>query len=336
MQVVDGSQGEGGGQIFRSALTLAMCLQKPVQIKNIRAGRSKPGLLRQHLACLRAAQAISGARVLGDELGSTEVVFEPGLVNAGNYHFAIGSAGSTSLLFQTILLPLLLANGVSELCLEGGTHNGLAPSFDFIEQTLLPVLARMGYRVEVVLEKFGFYPAGGGQWRARIFPAENVCSLELCDRGRLMKVFAVVTLSQLPRHIGDRELQQIKRRCHWPDDNLHYRSVESVGPGNMVSLRVSAECITEVFEVVGEKQLRAERVAGRAVNALERYLKAGVPVGEYLADQLLLPMVLGNGGRFVTLEPSQHLLTNVSVISQLTGTSIEVRKIDSDVWMVEI
>lgn len=336
MLVIDGSQGEGGGQIFRSSLTLSMCLQKPVRIKNIRAGRSKPGLLRQHLACLRASQAICAAEVSGDELGSTEVVFKPGEVKSGEYRFAIGSAGSTSLVFQTILLPLLLADGVSEVCLEGGTHNHHAPSFDFIEKSFLPLMEKMGYRAEAELERFGFYPAGGGQWRARIQPVRELEALELTDRGAILKNEAVATSSQIPGHIAERELRQIRKKCHWPEENLHQREVNSAGPGNIVSLRVASEHTTEVIEVVGEKRLSSERVAGRAVKALNRYLEANVPVGEHLADQIVLPMVLGKGGRFRTQEPSLHLMTNIEVIRQLTGAQVKVQKESDHAWTISV
>ncbi|WP_237060295.1 RNA 3'-terminal phosphate cyclase [Microbulbifer sediminum] len=336
MHTIDGSQGEGGGQIFRSALTLSTCLGEPVRIRNIRAGRRKPGLMRQHLVCLHAAQAISGAQVTGDELGSTEVTFKPGKVNAGEYRFAIGTAGSTSLVFQTILLPLLLADGVSEVCLEGGTHNKQAPSFDFIQAGFLPVMAQMGYRAEVQLERFGFYPAGGGRWRARIYPVGELKPLALLERGAVLSKEALVTSAQIPGHVADRELRHIASKGDWAADELQRRQVDSFGPGNIVSLRVYAEHVTEVIEVVGEKHLSSERVAGRAVKEFNRYMEAGVPVGEHLADQLLLPMVLGRGGRFRTLAPSQHLLTNIDVIRQLTGMEISVRKESGHAWIVSV
>lgn len=336
MHVIDGSQGEGGGQIFRSSLTLSMCLQKPVHIKNIRAGRRKPGLLRQHLACLRAGRDICGAEISGDELGAMEVVFKPGRVRPGEYRFAIGSAGSTSLVFQTILLPLLLCDGASEVCLEGGTHNPNAPSFDFIDRAFLPLISKMGYRAETELERFGFYPAGGGRWRARIQPVQQLKSLDLPDRGAVLQQEALVTSSHIPAHIAERELQKIRDKCHWPEQSLHRRQVESAGPGNIVSLRVVSEQVAEVIEAVGEKQLTAERVAGRAVKALNQYLAADVPVGEHLADQLVLPMVLGKGGHFRTQQPSQHLLTNIDVIHQFTDIQVKLEQQSDLTWTVSV
>ena len=191
--VIDGSQGEGGGQIFRTSLSLAMCLGKPVRIENIRAGRNKPGLLRQHLVCLRAAQEICNAKVTGAELGSSCVTFVPAAIKAGEYRFAIGSAGSTTLVFQTVLLPLLMADDVSQLHLEGGTHNGMAPSVDFIVQCFLPVILKMGCQVEAKLERYGFYPAGGGAWRVRIYPALDIRSLTLTVSGEEISRSAVAT-----------------------------------------------------------------------------------------------------------------------------------------------
>lgn len=340
MTIIDGSQGEGGGQIFRTSLTLSMCLGKAVCIENIRAGRTKPGLLRQHLTCLRAAQEICGAEITGDELGSMEVTFNPGKVKAGQYRFAVGSAGSTSLVFQTVLLPLLFAGGfageTSEIYLEGGTHNGYAPSYDFIEACFLPVIARMGYKVDVELDRYGFYPAGGGAWKIRIHPMQGVAKLDLMERGAVVRQLAVAMSSQIPEHITERELAEVQKKCLWSGDQLQQRIVDSVGPGNMVSLRVESDHVTEVVEVVGEKQLSAERVAGRAIKAIKTYLDAGVPVGEHLADQLLLPMVLAKGGQFKTLSPSQHLLTNVEVIKQLMDVEVEVKQESEHVWNVSV
>tara|TARA_B100000446_G_scaffold61867_1_gene58325 strand:+ start:21401 stop:22453 length:1053 start_codon:yes stop_codon:yes gene_type:complete len=334
--VIDGSQGEGGGQIFRTTLTLAMCLGKSVRIKNIRAGRNRPGLLRQHLACLRAAKEISGAEVTGDELGSSVVTFEPGKVKSGEYRFAIGSAGSTTLVFQTVLMPLLLAEDVSELYLEGGTHNGMAPSFDYIEQCFLPVLSGIGCRIEIDLERYGFYPAGGGAWRVRIHPANKIQPLTLVERGEVINEEAVALSARIPAHVTERELSQVKKKCYWPESSLKQKLVSSEGPGNMVSLRVNVGEVTEVFESVGERNVSAERVAGRAIRDMKRYLEAGVPVGEYLADQLVLPMALGRGGRFRTLKPSQHLLTNVEVIEAIAGVEIVLTESGDDDWSVVV
>jgi len=340
MAIIDGSQGEGGGQIFRTSLTLAMCLGKAVRIENIRVGRSKPGLLRQHLTCLRAAQEICSAEVTGDELGAMEVTFKPGMVVAGEYRFSVGSAGSTSLVFQTVLFPLLFAGGfadeASEIYLEGGTHNGFAPSYDFIEACFLPVIARMGYKANVELQRYGFYPAGGGVWKVRIHPMQGVARLDLMERGDVVNRVAVATSSQIPKHITERELAQVQKKCLWSGDQLQQRIVDSVGPGNMISLRVESEHVTEFVEVVGEKQLSAERVAGRAIKAIKTYLEADVPVGEHLADQLLLPMVLAKGGEFRTLSPSQHLLTNIEVIKQLMDVDVRVKQESDHVWRVSV
>ncbi len=334
MIVIDGSLGEGGGQIFRTSLTLAMCLGKSVRIQNIRAGRSKPGLLRQHLTCLRAAQMICDAEITGDELGSREVTFRPGMIKAGEYRFSVGSAGSTSLVFQTVYMPLLFAKEVSEIYLEGGTHNGFAPSFDFIAECFLPAIAQMGYRADVELQRYGFYPAGGGAWRVRIYPVQKTTRLNLVERGREVSRLAVATSACLPEHITERELDQVRRIGLWPASTLKQQLVRSQGPGNILSLRLCSENVSEVVEVVGEHGVSAERVAKKAIREVKRYLKVDVSVGEYLADQLLLPMVLGVGGIFRTLKPSQHLLTNISIISQLMNIDIQLSEIEKGVWEV--
>ncbi len=333
---IDGSKGEGGGQIFRTSLSLAMCLGQPVRIEKIRAGRNRPGLLRQHMVCLKAAQEICDAKVSGAELGSSSVTFIPGTIKAGQYRFAIGSAGSTTLVFQTVLMPLLLADDESELYIEGGTHNGMAPSYDFIQQSFLPQMVKMGCRIETELESYGFYPAGGGAWKARVYPLQEKRSLHLMECGELRRQSAVATSSRIPAHVAKRELSMVQKKLLWPEASLHERQVQSSGPGNLVSLRIEMDNVTEVCESIGERNVSAERVAGRAIRDLKRYQSAAVPVGEYLADQLLLPMALGRGGRFRTLNPSQHLLTNIEVIKQLTSVDFQLTRLDEDCWEVAV
>ncbi len=336
MIVVDGSQGEGGGQIFRTTLTLAMCTGQSVRIENIRAGRNKPGLLRQHLTCLNAAKAICGARVSGDALGSQTVTFVPGPVRSGEYHFAVGSAGSTTLVFQTVFLPLALSQGVSELYLEGGTHNGMAPSVDYIKHSFLPVLAKLGWNAEIELERYGFYPAGGGAWRVRIQPATSIQPLTLLQRSEITSLQAVAISANLPGHIAERELEHVRKRCRWPETDLHQQHVTSVGQGNIVSLRLMMPELTAVFETTGTKGLSAERVAGKAVKAMRDYLSSDAMVCEHLADQLILPMVLGRGGSFTTAEVSLHLSTNIDVVRQLTGVEIRLEQQGEQCWRVDV
>jgi RNA 3'-terminal phosphate cyclase (ATP) len=182
---IDGSAGEGGGQILRSALALALATGRPFEITNIRAGRKKPGLLRQHLTAVTAAAAVSGTQAPGARLGAGELRFTPGAIAPGEYRFAVGTAGSTTLVLQTVLPPLLVARGPSTLILEGGTHNPYAPPFDFLAKAFLPLVARMGPRVEAVLERPGFYPAGGGCIRVRVEPAPRLERLDLLERGEI-------------------------------------------------------------------------------------------------------------------------------------------------------
>lgn len=336
MLVIDGSLGEGGGQILRTTLSLAMCLGKPVRIDNIRAGRRKPGLLRQHLTCLHAAKSICQAQVSGDKLGSSSVSFTPGNISAGEYHFAVGSAGSSTLVLQTVLPALLLADGVSELTLEGGTHNGMAPSFEFLRECYLPVLLAMGCEVEAELQSYGFYPAGGGRLRVRVHPASSLKELNLNERGEFIEREAVAISSRLPGHVTERELKEIHKLCGWSENELNQKMVRSAGPGNMLSLRLSSGMLTEVIDVVGERKLSAEAVAHRAIEALRRYEASGVPVGEYLADQLLLPMALGRGGVFITMPPSQHTLTNIEVITAISGIEITARELSEQRWKIAV
>ena len=327
MLEIDGSFGEGGGQVLRSALTLSMVTGKPIKVVNVRAGRRKPGLMRQHLTAVQAAAQISSAHVEGDHVGSTSLEFEPQETTAGDYHFAVGTAGSATLVLQTVLPALLTAPSASTLVLEGGTHNPMAPPYPFLADTFLPLINRMGPEVEVTLERPGFYPAGGGRLRVEIRPCEHLQGFELLERGEVRVRKATAVVARLPRHIGERELRVVRKKMGWADSELHLEEIEdSHGPGNAVVLQVGSENLTEPFIGFGELRVRAEAVAQRAIRDLRRYLKSEAPVGEYLADQLLLPLALAGGGSFASLPLSRHAMTQIELVRRFIDIPIEVER----------
>lgn len=336
--VIDGSQGEGGGQILRTSLALAIITNQPLRIERIRAKRDKPGLRRQHLVAVRAAADISGGKLTGDEIGSRELEFHPQAARPGRYHFDIGSAGSTTLVLQTILLPLLLAEGHSTIELTGGTHNPFAPPADFLQQAFLPLLNRMGAKVSFDVERFGFYPAGGGRVRAEIASTGSLTPLRLVDRGEIRRRLCRAIVANLPEHIGRRELATVAAALDWPEECLELRKDEGcfVGKGNVVNLEIESEHVTEVFTGFGRRGVAAEKVAGEAAAEAKRYLDAGVPVGEHLADQLLLPLALAGGGEYVTLPPSSHLKTNADIIRRFLNVQIGMDELPTGNWRIVV
>jgi RNA 3'-terminal phosphate cyclase (ATP) len=328
MLIIDGSAGEGGGQILRSALSLSLCTGKPVKITSIRAGRPRPGLMRQHLTALRAAAEVGRAEVSGAEIGSREVVFRPRGVTPGEHAFDVGSAGSTTLVLQTVLPALLAASAPSDLVLRGGTHNPLAPPFEFLDRAFLPLLRRMGPRVSATLEARGFYPAGGGRMRVRVEPAP-LGSLTLLERGEVLRREGVARVENLPGAIARREIEAAAGVLGWPRECFRIEAVKGApGPGNVIDVVIESEHVTEVFTAFGEKGVRAEEVGERAASEALAYLAAGVPVGEHLADQLVLPMAIGAGGAFRTVTPSSHTRTQIDLVARLTGARITVAPVD--------
>lgn len=330
--------GEGGGQVLRSSLALSLLSATPFRITGIRAGRARPGLMRQHLVALNAAAEIGAASVRGAEIGSTQLEFEPYGIRGGNYTFAIGGAGSTTLVFQTVLLPLLLGAATpSTLTFEGGTHNPMAPPFDFIARTFLPLVARVGGQVHVELSRHGFYPAGGGRWTARIEPSRRLERLTLLDRGALLGRSAQALVASLAPTVALRELDALATALGWDRAACRPRMVaDSCGPGNALLAFLESEHITEVVTGFGERGVSAERIASGVASEVTRYLTAGVPVGEHLADQLLLPMALGAGGVFRTVQPSQHFLTQLSLLKLFLDTTAIVAQEGDDVWRIEV
>lgn len=337
MIVIDGSMGEGGGQIIRSSLALSLITGQPFSVKNVRAGRSKPGLLRQHLTAVNAAAEISKAEVQGNVIGSSELVFRPGKVNAGKFHFSVGTAGSATLVLQTILPALIVAENKSELILEGGTHNPYAPPYDFLDRVFLPCLRKMGPNVSCTLVRPGYYPAGGGRFSVSIEPTRKLTGFDLIHRGELKTRRAQAIACQLPVNVARRELQTVQQMLNWEENALELATPkESIGPGNVLMIEMAFEEITEMFTGFGEKRVPAEEVAKKACQEARQYLASEAPVGKYLADQLLLPFAMAGKGSFHTMPPSRHTLTNIEVIRKFLDVNINCTPLSDRAWCVAI
>jgi RNA 3'-terminal phosphate cyclase (ATP) len=320
---IDGSQGEGGGQILRSALSLAICTGQAFRIEHIRARREKPGLLRQHVTAARAAAEISGGELDGCEVGSSTLAFRPGSVRPGEYSFSIGTAGSCTLVLQTVLPPLLTASGPSVVRISGGTHNKAAPPVEFLTRAFLPLIVRMGAAVSLHLARYGFHPRGGGLIEVQITPVERLRSIELLDRGTRLRGYAEAYISGIALHVAERELAVVGKRLNWSPEDLKVRGLASeMGPGNALVLTVEHDNITEVFTGFGERGRSAENVAEGAARETLKYLAHAAPVGPHLADQLLLPMAFGGVTAFATCAPTMHFKSNADVIHMFTGRRI--------------
>jgi RNA 3'-terminal phosphate cyclase (ATP) len=337
MLTIDGSMGEGGGQILRSSIALAIITGTPIAIENIRAKRDKPGLRKQHLTAALAAAEICGARIEGAHVGSSKLVFAPGKLAPGDYHFDIGTAGSTTLVAQTVLPPLILADAPSRLLLAGGTHNIHAPPLDYLERVFLPLVNRMGPRVQLQFERYGFFPAGGGRFRMQIEPAGKLMPISLLERGATVRREARAIVAGLSPNIANRELTLIKNRLDLSDDELLARDLgRGYGPGNVVMIEIASEHVTEIFTGFGERGVPAETVAAAAAGEAREYETAGVPVGPHLADQLILPVALAGGGSIVTMPLTLHTTTNISVVQMFLSVSVQVNSLTREAIRIDV
>ena len=373
---IDGASGEGGGQILRTSLALSMITGRPLRMEQIRAGRAKPGLRRQHLACVQAAARLSGARVTGDKVGSQTLEFTPpgpigeaappahpdgsgpdrsGAPGPGSealrLEIDIGTAGSTSLVVQTILVPAIVARRPVTATVIGGTHNPMAPSFDFLDRVFVPHLRAMGADVELTLDRYGFAVSGGApgkqDWHDDPTPHRGQITLTVGARGAagaaggerrpalrpielhlagpVIARRAEAIVARLPTHVAERELGVVRKRLGFSDAECHVREVgDSGGPANVLLVEIEREGGRELVTQFGEKRLRAETVAARACDELDAFLRAGAPVGEHLADQLLLPLAVAGGGRFRCAPLSSHATTNIDTIGRFLDVPIRV------------
>jgi RNA 3'-terminal phosphate cyclase (ATP) len=334
---IDGSMGEGGGQVLRTALSLSLITGQSFRIDNIRANRKKPGLLRQHYTAANAAAQIGCAQVEGLAVGSRELSFRPQTIQGGAHEFSVGTAGSVHLVLQTILPALLMADEPSTVSIEGGTHNPLAPPFDFVERTFLPVLKRMGGIASVTLERPGFFPGGGGLIRASIKPVERFKRLELTAPVLKVRKKATIYSGKIRTSVAEREMKTLMRKLKLQPDEVATRDIpNSLSPGNVLSIALESDEVTEIVTGFGARGVKAETVAKRAAKEAIRYMEAEVPVGEHLADQLLLPMAIGKGGCFHTVEPSLHFRTNIEVIQLFLDVNVVLTQISDRGWKVEV
>ncbi|PIE24718.1 MAG: RNA 3'-phosphate cyclase [Planctomycetota bacterium] len=326
---IDGSQGEGGGQILRTSLTLSLLTGKPLQLHSIRAGRKKPGLMRQHLTAVQAAARIGNCPPGGVGIGSTELSFAPKQIQGGSFHFAIGSAGSTMLVLQTLLPALLFAQEPSELVLKGGTHNPMSPPFDFFQRVYAPLLRRMGAKLDCQLLRPGFFPAGGGAVRLSITPIEKLQPIEILERGKLLQRKATVHAAHIPPHIARRELKVVQKLLPYQDSDCEIcEHPDSAGPGNLLCLEQQYEQVSELCTGFGQRYKSAEKVAHEVCDQMQDYLEHGAPVGRRLADQVLLPMALAGAGRFRTGPLSRHTQTQIDILKCFLPLEISVTRED--------
>ena len=326
---IDGSMGEGGGQVLRSSLSLSILSGKPIRVANIRLNRDRPGLRPQHLIALRSAARISKAIVSGDRVGSTAITFEPGPALPGDYLFDIGTAGATALVMQTLLLPLALADGSSTVRIHGGTHVPWSPCFHYLDLNWRPLLNRIGIAFELELQMAGFYPQGGGQIAAYIPGGSRIHGLRLCARGRLLGIRGVSAVADLPREIAERQRKQALGRLEeipgLPDCEIDITSLPTRSKGTLLLLMAEFEYGQACFFALGARGKRAESVADEAVDELAEFLGTNANLDHRIADQLLLPLALAdNDSEFMTSRVTGHLVTNARVIGQFLRVAISI------------
>lgn len=326
---INGAWGEGGGQVLRSALTLAAVTGRPFRISNIRARRPKPGLMAQHLKAIDAAAAICNAQVQGAALNATSLDFRPAGIRSGRYRLEIGTAGSTSLVLQTILLPLSLAKSTSTVLISGGTHVPWSPCFHYLDLHWLPYLRQMGFDAQLSLEQAGFYPSGGGRISATIRPAREILPLNLTDRGKLLRIKGISAVANLPVSIATRQKRQAQLRLQQlpVGVELGIKVIELTSPakGTFILLLAEFERGRCCYTSLGELGKPAERVADEAVDALLVFLDSNGTIDQYLADQLLLPLCLAKGQSAIrTCQITNHLLTNAEIMRTFMPVQIEI------------
>jgi RNA 3'-terminal phosphate cyclase (ATP) len=325
--VIDGSQGEGGGQMLRTSLSLSLLTGKSFRMTQIRARRKNPGLAAQHLKSIQAAASISNSTVHGDSIGATEILFQPGRVFRDNFVFDIGTAGSTSLVFQTICFPLAWKAPGSTVTIRGGTHVSHSPSFHYLIQQWLPWMKRLGYEFQLEMRHAGFYPRGGGEIFAVCGVHHHAPELKIHERGALLDLHILSTYSNLPRQVGERQFNQAAEELSAGGFSFggELEELPAHSPGTSLSVSANYEQGSCTYTSLGERGIPAEKFASQAVEKFLNFHASKGAIDEYLSDQLLIPAVLNrNPIGYTTNQVTQHLLTNRDIISQFVKNDIRI------------
>lgn len=325
MVEIDGSFGEGGGQILRTSLSLSCLLGKPFRIYNIRKSRSRPGLMPAHITAVRAAASTSRAQVEGDSKGSLGIEFRPGRIRPGQYRFDIGTAGSTSLVLQTLLPPLIFSGDISNLVITGGTHVPFSPPFNYISEVFLPLLNRLGIEAAARIISYGFYPRGGGEISVTVRPCGKPSPLNSVDRGNLLRLSGISAVGNLPLSIAQRQRESLLGRLENMKAEIDTLEVNTPGQGTFVFLRAEYENSLCGFSALGERGKRAEKVGEEAADAFLGHHRSGASLDPHMADQIALYLSLAEGESVFTVSGiTSHLRTNLHVISKFMGIISEV------------
>ena len=338
---IDGSYGEGGGQILRTALALSAILRKPFTISHIRSKRKNPGLQAEHLEAVEALARITEAQTEGVKFGSQKITFIPQEIRPGEYQFEIRTAGSATLLLQAIFLPLCFSKESSRVTLIGGTHVQWSPSFHYLSEVFLPTVERIGVSAEAAIEKWGFYPKGGGRIRLKINPIQELNPISLVDRGSLKKIRGISAKANLPRHVAERQKEQALRRIRselgMDGEIILMDNVSSNGPGSFLFLLTEYEKVVAGFSSLGVKGKAAEKVADEAFDLLKEYVESDGCIDPHLADQLVPFMALAKGdSSFTTTQMSEHLFTNIWVVERFLKVKVRERGEEGRPGRVEI
>ena len=363
--LVDGSAGEGGGQILRTSLALVCITGRNLHIENIRAARRNPGLAKQHLSCVRAACEICGGQCKGAAISSQVLDFQPGTIRGGNFAFDIGSAGSATLVIQTILPALFLADKPSTVTVTGGTHNPWAPPFDFLAETFLPAIKTTGFDADCKLEKYGFFPAGGGKITLNVRPHQEKAgrTIDFCQPTENIQIHARIYTAKLPAHIAQRQKKLLLQSKLKFKNIEHIEVTDSDGPGNCIMIRLVAASggslkaegfgdggpslssgrlrshacgsvlgvggwfgRTTVFTAFGQKGKPSEKVVGEVVSLTENFIQSGAAVDRFSADQLLIYMAISKSGSFTTNDLTTHLTTNIETIKKFLPVDFTIEQ----------
>lgn len=324
---INGSFGEGGGQILRTALTLSVISGQPFSLKSIRSSRPQPGLKPQHIKAIEAAAAISHAHFNPVSPGEQELRFEPRQLTAGDYRFDIGTAGATGLVLQTILLPLTLTNKPSNVIVTGGTHVPWSPCFHYLAWHWCYFLDQIGFSIDLEMKQAGFYPPGGGEIRATVNPHQSLQPLSLTERGKLIQIRGLSTVAKLPRSIAERQQSRALHRLSGYEEpvTIDIETVNALSAGTYLILVAEFEHSQYCVAALGARGKRAETVADEAIDDFEQFLATGAAIDAHLADQLLIPLAMVPGiSRLRTAAVTTHLQTNAEVIRQFLPVTIDI------------